>query len=106
MVDDMNKNHTNRSHQWQQNRDSAINLDSLGKLDKHTFLIEQESDRSLDPLRSNESYYLKDGLLYRHAKKKNSTHQLVVPHSLRGLVLKSCHDILDAKYMEIGATMK
>ena len=35
-----------------QNSDSVINFDALGKLDKHTFRIEQESDRSLDPLRS------------------------------------------------------
>ena len=56
-----------------QNSDSVINFDAIGKLDKHTFRIEQESDRSLDPLRANESYYIKEGLLYRHAKKNNST---------------------------------
>ena len=44
-----------------QNSDSVINFDAIGKLDKHTFRIEQESDRSLDPLRSNESYYIKKG---------------------------------------------
>ena len=71
-------NQDTRIHPSKQKSDSAINLDALGKLDKHTFLIEQESDRSLDPLRSNESYCIQEGLLYRHAKKNNSTDQLVV----------------------------
>ena len=44
-----------------QNSDSVINFDAIGKLDKHTFRIEKESDQSLDPLRSNESYYIKEG---------------------------------------------
>ena len=53
-----------------QTSDSVINFDAIGILDKHTFRIEQKSDRSLNPLRSNESYYIKEGLLYRHARKK------------------------------------
>ena len=86
--------------------DSVINFDAIGKLDKHTFRIEQESDRSLDPLRSNESYYIKEGLLYRHVKKNNSTDQPVVPGSLHELVLKGCHAIPIAGHMGIGATKK
>ena len=89
-----------------QNSDSVINFDAIGKLDKHTVRIEQESDRSFDPLRSNESYYIKEGLLYRHAKKNNRIHQLVVPCSLRELVLKGCHVIPIAGHMGIGATKK
>ena len=61
--------------------------------------MEQESDQSLNPLRSNESYNIKEGLLYRHAKKNNSTVQLVVPCSLRELVLKDCHAIPIAGHM-------
>ena len=89
-----------------QNSDSVINFDAIGKLNKHTFRIEQENDRSLDPLRSNESYYIKEGLLYRHAKKNNSTDQLVVPCSLRELILKGCHAIPIAGHMGICATKK
>ena len=72
-------------------------------MDKHTF---QESDRSLDPLRSNESYSIKEGLVYKHAKKNNSTDQLEVHHFLRELVLKGCHAIPIAGHMGIGAKKK
>ena len=89
-----------------QKSDSVINFNAIGKLDKHTFRIKQESDRSLDPLRSNEPNYIKKGLLYRHAKKNNSTDQLVVLCSLRKLVLKVCHAIPIAGHMGIGATKK
>ena len=82
----------------------------MGKLDKHTFRIEQECDRSLDLLREKaareDSYYFKEGLLYRQAKKDNGTDQLVVPCSLRELVMKCCHDIPIAGHMGIGATKK
>ena len=82
----------------------------MGKLDKHTFRIEQECDRSLDLLREKaareDSYYFKEGLLYRQAKKDNGTDQLVVPCSLRELVMKCFHDIPIAGHMGIGATKK
>ena len=95
--ENINKRDTHTHSQLEKNHDSVINLDSLGKLDKHTFRIEQECDRSLDLLREKaareDSYYFKEGLLYRQAKKDNGTDQLVVPCSLRELVMKCCHDI-------------
>ena len=108
--ENINNRDTHTHSQLEKSHDSEINLDSLGKLDKHTFRIEQECDRSLDLLREKaareDSYYFKEGLLYRQAKKDNGTDQLVVPCSLRELVMKCCHDIPIAGHMGIGATKK
>ena len=108
--ENINNQDTHTHSQLEKSHDSEINLDSLGKLDKHTFRIEQECDRSLDLLREKaareDSYYFKEGLLYRQAKKDNGTDQLVVPCSLRELVMKCCHDIPIAGHMGIGATKK
>ena len=108
--ENINNRDTHTHSQLEKSHDSEINLDSLGKLDKHTFRIEQECDRSLDLLREKaarqDSYYFKEGLLYRQAKKDNGTDQLVVPCSLRELVMKCCHDIPTAGHMGIGATKK
>ena len=108
--ENINNRDTHTHSQLEKSHDSEINLDSLGKLDKHTFRIEQECDRSLDLLREKaareDSYYYKEGLLYRQAKKDNGTDQLVVPCSLRELIMKCCHDIPIAGHMGIGATKK
>ena len=108
--ENINNRDTHTHSQLEKSHDSEINLDSLGKLDKHTFRIEQECDRSLDLLREKaareDSYYFKGGLLYRQAKKDNGTDQLVVPCSLRELIMKCCHDIPIAGHMGIGATKK
>ena len=108
--ENINNRDTHTHSQLEKSHDSEINLDSLGKLDKHTFRIEQECDRSLDLLREKaareDSYYFKEGLLYRQAKKDNGTDQLVVPCSLRELIMKCCHDIPIAGHMGIGATKK
>ena len=108
--ENINNRDTHTHSQLEKSHDSVINLDSLGKLDKNTFRIEQECDRSLDLLREKaareDSYYFKEGLLYRQAKKDNGTDQLVVPCSLRELIMKCCHDIPIAGHMGIGATKK
>ena len=49
--ENINNRDTHTHSQLEKSHDSEINLDSLGKLDKHTFRIEQECDRSLDLLR-------------------------------------------------------
>ena len=60
--ENINNRDTHTHSQLEKSHDSEINLDSLGKLDKHTFRIEQECDRSLDLLREKaareDSYYL------------------------------------------------
>ena len=108
--ENINNRDTHTHSQLEKSHDSVINLDSLGKLDKHTFRIEQECDRPLDLLRGKgareDSYYFKECLLYRQAKKDNGTDQLVVPCSLRELIMKCCHDIPIAGHMGIGATKK
>ncbi|GFS21389.1 Pol polyprotein [Elysia marginata] len=85
-------------------------VNDFKSLNIYTCRIEQEKDETLNAVREKavrgDGYHFKDGLIYRKSKKVNSPDQLVVPRSLRGLILKGCHDIPIVGHMGVAATKK
>ncbi|GFR96164.1 Gypsy retrotransposon integrase-like protein 1 [Elysia marginata] len=85
-------------------------VNGFKSLNIHTCRIEQEKDETLNAVREKavrgNGYHFKDGLIYRKSRKVNTPDQLVVPRSLRGLILKACHDIPIAGHMGVAATKK
>ena len=89
--------------------DSEI-VQIFDKINTHTFREAQQKDDSLQGLRDlaqqKDGYFYKDSLIFRQPKKSQHEPQLVVPNSMRTMVMRFCHDGPISSHMGIAATKK